>query len=236
MRVLVTRPEPGATSTAEKLRALGHDPVVLPLSRVVAITPTPVPTTLGFLATVVTSANALRHMPVALYRRLSELPCYVVGARTGEQATEAGFDVRAAVADVGELVGVLARELHDGASVAYPCGRVRMPDLEERLKARGIAVMPIEVYDTLQFSNATDFVQDALSGPPIGAALVYSVVAARQLRGLIASEFTKKYFFKSKIYCISDRVAREIGMRGSGRIAVAAKPDEASLLDLIGHK
>lgn len=236
MRVLVTRPEPGASSTTEKLRALGHDPVVLPLSRVVAITPTPVPTTLGFLATVVTSANAIRHMPVALYRRLSELPCYVVGERTAEQAVEAGFDVCTSAADVKELAGRLVRELHPGASIAYPCGRVRMPDLEERLKARDIAVTPVEVYDTLQFSYATDFIQETLSGPPIDAVLVHSVVAARQLGGMIDSELTGKYFEKTRFYCISDRVAGEVGMRESRRIAVAAKPDEASLLNLVAQE
>ena len=33
-RVLVTRPEPGASRTATRLRAAGHVPVVLPLSEV----------------------------------------------------------------------------------------------------------------------------------------------------------------------------------------------------------
>mgnify|MGYP000900718465 CR=1 FL=1 len=33
VRVLVTRPEPGACRTAAKLRTFGFDPVILPLSR-----------------------------------------------------------------------------------------------------------------------------------------------------------------------------------------------------------
>lgn len=57
-RVLVTRPEPAAAQTAAKLRAAGYEPVLLPLSRTVALSFT-VPDEV-FDALTITSANAFR--------------------------------------------------------------------------------------------------------------------------------------------------------------------------------
>ncbi len=59
-RVLVTRPEPAAAQTAAKLRAAGYEPVLLPLSRTVALSFT-VPDEV-FDALTITSANAFRHI------------------------------------------------------------------------------------------------------------------------------------------------------------------------------
>ena len=63
MRVLVTRPEPGASRTAVKLRAMGFEPVLLPLSETkpLAIPRDPIPE--SAVAVAITSANAIRHAP-----------------------------------------------------------------------------------------------------------------------------------------------------------------------------
>ena len=78
-RVLVTRPEPGASETAQRLEALGFLPLKLPLHEI-----RPLPVNAGTMpgktaAVAVTSANAVRHAPGALLERLSGLPCFAVG-------------------------------------------------------------------------------------------------------------------------------------------------------------
>lgn len=233
MRVLVTRPEPGASHTADRLRELGHEPVVLPLSRIVGVSPTPVPSTLGFLGTIVTSTNAITHMPVQLHRRLSELPCYVVGSRTADAAAESGFDVRVTALDTGELARVLADEFQQGDSLAYACGRVRMPTLESELSTRSIRVIAIEVYDTIQVSHAPDFVFDAISEAPIGAILVYSVVAARQIGAFLSQIEFSENLANSSIYCLSERIADELSKFPNRNVIVALSPNEAALLDAL---
>ena len=62
-RVLVTRPEPGATMTARKLELMGFRPVKLPLQEIrpLAVPRGAVPE--GIAAVAVTSANAIRHAP-----------------------------------------------------------------------------------------------------------------------------------------------------------------------------
>lgn len=236
MRVLVTRPEPGASRTAEKLRKISHDPVVLPLSRVTRVRPNPIPSTLGFLGSVVTSANAIDCMPISLHRRLSELPCYVVGEHTAAKAAETGFDVRAAASNSAELSNLLRELFQRGDSLAYACGRVRLSNLEAELQAHGIRVTPVEVYDTIQVSYATDFVMSTLDDKPVDAILAYSVIASRQINEFCRQSDVSNLLSNSKIYCLSKRIADEFSGRMKNSVMIADVPNEANILDLLDRK
>ncbi len=233
MRILVTRPEPSATRTAEILRDSGHDPVLLPLSRIMTATPNPVPTTMGFLGLVMTSTNAITHMPVPLHRRLSELPCHVVGNRTANEAEAAGFDVRTIADETGELVRRLKSRYEPGDRLAYVCGKVRKPDLEAGLADNNIQTTAIEVYDTMQISHAPDYILTTLKGPDIEATLVYSVIAARQVKDLFISVDSARSLLKSKVYCLSDRIAKEFFSLSHLDVIVAPSPNESALLSLL---
>src|SRR5947209_14822822 len=89
MRLLVTRPEPDATRTAQMLRARGHEVLVAALLSVQTID---ADFAGPYGAVLMTSANAAR--AIGTHRRfaeLRELPAYVVGSRTADAAREAGF-------------------------------------------------------------------------------------------------------------------------------------------------
>ncbi|WP_339705642.1 uroporphyrinogen-III synthase [uncultured Sphingosinicella sp.] len=108
-RVLITRPQPGAADTAERLRALGHEPVVAPLFEVRAkewSQPAAMPE-----AVMLTSAAAAREGGPAMAPYLG-LPCFCVGPRTAAAAQDAGFtDIRTPeVEDGGELLAAIAEE------------------------------------------------------------------------------------------------------------------------------
>ena len=86
------------------------------------------------VAVAVTSANALRHAPSGLIERLASLPCHAVGTRTAAHASKAGFfSVREGPGDAAALADQIARQFGE-ATLAYLCGRVRMPDFERRLE------------------------------------------------------------------------------------------------------
>src|ERR687892_342553 len=87
-RVLVTRPEPGASQTAKRLQAAGFSPLVLPLSEIRALPADSVPET--FDAVAVTSANAILHASRTLLDRLAGSRCYAVGQKTAAAALQAG--------------------------------------------------------------------------------------------------------------------------------------------------
>src|SRR5579864_1783939 len=85
----VTRAQPAAEATAERLRALGVEPLVEPLLAVRPITGASVDLT-GAAAIAFTSANA-----VAAFAALSgdrSLPAFVVGDATAAAARAIGFE------------------------------------------------------------------------------------------------------------------------------------------------
>ena len=91
-RVVVLRPEPGASETVARARKLGLDAVAIPLFEVEPMDWT-APEAGGFDGLLLTSANAVRHGGEQL-QSLRGLPVYVVGKSTGGAAREAGFDVK----------------------------------------------------------------------------------------------------------------------------------------------
>lgn len=111
MRVLVTRPQPGADATAARLRALGHDAEVLPLLATESID-WALPATLPE-AVMLTSAASVRHAgPGADVLR--HLPAHCVGTATAAAARAAGWqDVHQGPGTAQALLDTLAgRVLH----------------------------------------------------------------------------------------------------------------------------
>lgn len=90
-RLVIVRPEPGASETAEAARQLGLEPVVIPLF---AIEPLQweAPDPSGFDALLFTSANAIRHAGPGL-DALRSLPAHCVGEATAHVARDHGFEV-----------------------------------------------------------------------------------------------------------------------------------------------
>lgn len=229
MRVLVTRPEPGASRTARRLEALGYEPIVLPLSetRPVAVDLAMLPESPAAVA--LTSANAVRHAPRDVLRRLAALPCSVVGAATAEAAQTAGFtDIREGPGDADGLARILIAERLSGL-VVYLCGRLRRPDFETTLVDSGIKIHAIETYDTVALEP--EHLPAAIG--PGDAALLYSAVAAEAF-AVLAARQEGVGLRRLPLLCLSERIARPLRPRFDDNIAVAAKPDEASLLSLLG--
>ena len=92
-RLVIVRPEPGASATVERARAMGLDSVAMPLFEVEPVE-WEAPDPGGFDALLLTSANAVRHGGAGL-ERLRGLPVYAVGEATAAAARGAGFTVTA---------------------------------------------------------------------------------------------------------------------------------------------
>lgn len=232
VRVLVTRPEPGATATARRLVAAGHEPVLLPLSEVRAL-PAALPPPDAVDVVAATSANALRHLP-AVPAALLARPCYAVGGRTAQAARGAGFgDVRAAAGDGAALAAMIAAAEPAGATVLYLCGRVRRQEFERALAQAGLVVHVAEVYDTA-FIEAGQAVT-ALAGypAPIDAVLLYSPETARAMAAILATTGPDRRLAGAVFLCLSAQVAAALGTVGRARTYVAVEPTEDALLALL---
>ena len=214
MKIWVTRAEAGAGRTAERLRALGHEPLLAPVLEVHALNPDIDLGGVGSLA--FTSANGVRAF--AALSRDRGLPVFAVGGATSEAARAAGFAfVLSADGDVEDLAraiagssGMLAGEvLHPGA--AEPAG-----DLIGALAALGVAARGVTVYETLILPTAVP--------PGAEALLIHSPKAARAVAEARIGGLTA--------YCISEAAAQPLAGRVQ-RVVTAAEPNEASLLSLL---
>jgi uroporphyrinogen-III synthase len=232
VRVLVTRPQPGATATARRIAAGGHDPVVLPLSEIRALSPVlPPAITVDLVAA--TSANALRHLRPAPPALLGK-PCYTVGARTADAARRAGFaDVRAAGGNGAALAAMIAATGPRGAKILYICGRVRRPEFEDALAQAGMKVHPAEVYDTRFPEPARAAMSLQAVGRPIEAVLLYSPESARAMAAIITMDQPPDALAGASFLCLSAQVAAALGTVGRARTYVAMEPTEGALLALL---
>ena len=103
-KLLLLRPEPGLTVSAERARAMGLDVICNPLFEVEPVS-WDAPDPAGYDGLLLTSANAVRHGGPGL-ASLRELPVHAVGEGTAAAARDVGFRVET-VGDggVAELVG-----------------------------------------------------------------------------------------------------------------------------------
>lgn len=234
-RVLVTRPEPGATATARRLEESGFDPVVLPLTETKPIPTAKIPDPARFDAVVATSSAALRHAPADLLRAFSGLRLFAVGERTAETASKAGFgSVEAGGGDADALASRISHALPAGARLLYLCGRLRTGALDERLREAGFAVTVLEVYDTAAAEFTRDAAVAAFGGKPVYAALVYSAHGAAMLSQMAATPELAPLLAKARLLCISARTAEALAPEMRKRAEIAESPDEAALLRLLG--
>lgn len=229
MRVLVTRPEPGATATAERLEAMGLEPIKLPLQETVPLTVGSKTVAEKISAIAIPSASAIRHAPRELISKWAGLPCFAVGEATAAVAREAGFlDVASGDGDADSLAAHVVASKPAG-TVAYLCGRVRRPIFEQRLTEARVPVAIVETYDTLALPADLDTVRRSLAGVPLDYALVYSANAATLLAERMRVDQLRGLFEKTTMICMSARVADALEGAG-GKIAVAAEPSETALL------
>jgi len=232
MRLLLTRPEPDATRTAEILRARRHEVLVAPLLATLALAAEFAGPYDGVL---MTSANAARTLAVHPRRsELTGLPCFTVGQRTAAAAQTAGFTrTVSAEGALADLVDLVAGKVGRSARLVYLAGEDRAGDLAGELAGRGITVETAVIYRALAAEKLPPHLTQALRETTLDGALHYSRRSAATLLALAGQSGSVSAVANLAHYCLSAEMAAPLREAGAGRVAVAARPDEASLLALI---
>jgi uroporphyrinogen-III synthase len=219
VRVLILRPEPGASRTAAAAAALGLDPVTAPLFEVKAMSWRP-PPLWAYDAVILTSANAV----LAGGDKLTEMldaACYAVGESTAQAALEAGFaDMRTGPSDGAALVALMAA---DGVTEAlHLCGRdhseLEHPSIriERRIvyAAHAVEALPAQALSAIEAGALV-----LVHSPRAGACFAELAEKAGLSRQAIS------------IAAISDSAASAAG-QGWNAKSVAAEPRDHALLEL----
>lgn len=236
-RVLVTRPEPGASATAERLTAMGFFPVILPLTEIVPVLPDALPDPDRWDAVAATSANALRHAPPSLLAGLTKKPLFAVGDGTAAFARQAGFRyVRSASGTAADLAGLIEAEARPGARILHLAGADRTAGFEEALRDAGFGIDIVETYRAEKVSYSTDFLSRMLGGDPIWSAPVFSARAGELLAELVRRMPSGELFENTWFFCISEKAAAPLRALAGGRVAVSDEPSEAAVLALLSSQ
>ena len=247
MRVLVTRPEPGAARTAERLALLGHEAIRMPLfEAVVTATIYDLPPVAGIGGLIATSARAFAMFKGSdiSAKQLQNVPVLVVGPVTAQAASEAGFvDVRDGGGTAQALSGMLSnpwkkslRETglsgSDGEppALVYLAGVPRTPVLEATLAAEKIDHSVVECYKMREISYSTDILKSDILSPAPDVILLYSANAARRFCDLADAKQLGKTLDLTRFVCLSDAIAAQLPEDWRGRAIVAGRPEEDSLL------
>ncbi len=231
-RVLVTRPQPGAGRTAERLRGLGFDPVVMPLTETIAL-PHGLPDEMPDLV-LATSPQAFRHLAPAVAEALSAIPVLATGKATAASARETGFlDVKETGGDVSRLMAALSPQIKPGIRILYLAGHVRRPELEQYLAAKGANLTVTEVYDTLSVSYSTDKIRSLNADGELAAVLLTSVNCATRLGELTADLLLSEVIGNALLICLSGRIAETAEALFSNPVLAASAPTEDALMDCL---
>ncbi len=230
MRVWVTRAAPGAEATGERLRAMGHQPLVAPVLRVRALDAPPADLA-GVGALAFTSRNGVRAFAALSGER--GLPVFAVGGATARAATDAGFaSVRSAEGDSLALAQLIAaaRAAFSG-EVLHAGAEDLAGDLVGELIRMGLAARLHPVYRT-EPTPIPDAAAAALMARPVelDAVMVHSPRAARTLEGYRALLEAAP---ELDLVCISEAAALPLQRLNFRRMSIATLPNEGRMLNLM---
>jgi uroporphyrinogen-III synthase len=225
MRLLVTRPSEQAARTAQKLMALGHQPLLAP---VVEIAPTGAALPhKSFDLLLATSARSFLGLQPT--HPLLKLPLACVGPKTAEAGQALGFSILCVGADSEALADLLLPE-NKAKSALYLAGSERKGILERRLGEKAWRVEIVETYAARPVAAWSETIQAALERGEIDAVLHYSPRSAALGLALMGRESARALLH----FCLSPEIASICrDWAPAEHIAAASQPDEDSLMTLL---
>ena len=224
-RVLVTRPEPGASRTLNALIARGIDAVSIPLTEIKPLA-FEIPNR-DFDALIITSQNAIVHGTSAL-NMLKHIPVFVVGNRTAETLLHQGHPIEAWAETAQDLLPMIVAQRPKHA--LYVCGQTRRPELEAGLQNNSIPVTALETY------HITDSVESGIklaaffnsSAEPV--ILCHAPSAVDALMGAMDHQNLPT---KTQFLCMSEAILSQLPEHWQSQARISARPDEAAMIDML---
>ncbi|THD74459.1 MAG: uroporphyrinogen-III synthase [Phenylobacterium sp.] len=224
-RIWITRTQPGADSTAERVRAMGHEALIAPLLTVRLVEDADIDLR-GVGALAFTSANGVRAFADRCGER--ELRVFAVGAATAQAARAAGFHtVLSADGDVEALAeGIASRRGQLRGAVLHPGAVEPAGDLAGALEKHGVEARRAILYETgpvkISDAQAEVLVQ-------ADAALLHSPLAAKALAAVLKAHPAPDL----RALGLSKAVIRPLSRARLAAKAYPPFPLEAALLNLI---
>jgi uroporphyrinogen-III synthase len=227
--VLITRPEPGASDTANRIASMGLVPIVAP---VLEIRPMPIqPPHARIAAILLASGNAVEPLPAALHG----LPVLTVGSATARRAEQAGFsNVASADGDARALATMVRARFNprDG-TLLLAAGQGQSLALAANLRDAGYRVTRRAVYAAVPVANLPNVARAALSGDQTLTVLFFSAETARHFTRLVRAAGLSERLRNREAITIGGPAAMALEASHWARVRVASKPTQDEMLALL---
>jgi uroporphyrinogen-III synthase len=234
MRVLVTRPEPEASSFAAEIRALGHEPLLQPLLEF---------RVLDFEladgdeadALVLTSGNALRALEATGgVESLRAIPLFCVGYETAQKARAAGFTRILGTAPDGASLSREILRLSGGATQLVHLSGVRGAfDFTSVLRPAGLFIRTLNVYDMLARPAFDSWLIKDFEARRVDAVTLLSARTSEVFASLCRGHGIEEEARRSLMCCLSKAVASALAPLAPNVVRIAAHPARHALLKLL---
>lgn len=220
MKLLIIRPQPGADATAHRLRAAGHDPVLMPLFAIEHL-PVQCVSADGYDAILLTSGNAAR-AAVDFLTRDHSLPIYAVGSATASALQKLSVPVAKTGSEgVEALVGVAVADGHKRLLWLAGEDHSAIPHIH------GVSIDIEIVYRSAAVTQPEDFAEKVTESD---AVILHSSRAAAHFSGLCDTMNLPRA--EITLATFSNAIARSAGGNWAALI-VADAPNDAALLEAI---
>ena len=238
--VWITRTPDGARGTAKAIQALGGEPILAPVLKVVPLKPIIDPH--SFDAVILTSRNGLNAFHAIVGRR--SITAWCVGEATAEAARAANYQsVVVANGDVEALTRLIIATADQHTRLFYAAPKEPAGDLAGDLRQAGFLVREAAVYETrpmLPTLHPADMAR-------MTHVLIHSAKAGRAVAAVLKAQRDRFPLDKMCFVCISEsawgglehaleqgRAEDEKNISPSRLIRrISPFPDEASMLKLI---
>lgn len=226
-RILITRPEPGASATAARVAALGLVPLVSPVLSRRAVKPV-LPRPQAITAILLTSGGAIADLPPAYHA----LPVLAVGDATAARAQAAGFrDVASAGGGADDLVRLASMRLpRDARPLLLPVGRSQGTAVADQLRAAGFRVLRRVVYAMVPARTLAAPALTALRAGQVRAVLFFSAETAQQFVRLAQRAHVADALRPVDAISIGQPAAMALQQLNWRRVRVAARPNQDEIL------
>ena len=222
--ILLTRPQAQARHFADELIAQGVQPNQIIIDPIMKIAPVEASCDISACkGLIITSANALSYLPVAL--RGSRLPCYCVGESTSQAARALGLDAYHLADTARALCDALPTACQEGP-LLHLRGAHTTLDMAEHFPSNPLPVENLVVYKQIALPLQAKTHENLRRSSPV----ILPIFSARsaKLLGKLALDWQPHW-----AVALSPAIATLCHEAGFGQITTATQPNRQAMVAVI---
>ncbi len=233
MKVLITRAEPAATQTADKLQQHGHEAILLPLFEIKDLNE-PIPNE-AYDGIIFTSKNSVETLQARNWiLKNKSLPAFCVGEKTEIAAQMLGFTKTYTAKGGGLALAKLMGDLNlSGSQFLYPSTPDKSFDIESALRPHGINVDTVDIYQVNPIMPDKHQMKEAVTRASSAYVFVYSSLSGQHFARILETINLTSVLKACTLVGISKQAVNSLEHIEWKEVLIAEEPDESHMIALL---